>query len=328
MSSRPNSSSMNRESRSTLPGSATSSCRTTTTPGSPAAALLPCSSSREPTTTVWPRSASWRQTSSPIPLFPPLTSAIRPFSNVRPPVLLAQPRSPEPRFYTIIGYSSTPVCMVIFHSPSTLEYTLHTLPFQWLSPPAASLQRVSISTTASAASPSSDNSIFLVSLVFLTSSCVSKSSCHLLPHRSGSYLPSTKRHSMGSWDLGVFGQGQTISGWNTLSSRPTSCVSQPRLSRSTISCISDRVPYSPPTAMITSPEHTTARFRACPAPVATEYVRYSFCLLRSSSGRMPMAVPPASAAPRAVASITPERPPQTTMPPLPATSLPTSRAFS
>ena len=32
----------------------------------------------------------------------------------------------------------------------------------------------------------------------------------------------------------------------------------------------ESVPYSPPTAMTTSPEHTTARFRACPAPVATE----------------------------------------------------------
>src|ERR687889_2791839 len=137
--------------------------------------------------------------------------------------------------------------MVIFHSSSTVEYTLHTRPFQWLSSPAAFLQRVSISTTASAASPSSETSIFLVSLLFLTSSCVSNSSRHLLPHRSGSYLPSTKRHSMGSWDLGVFGQGQTISGWNTLSSSSTSCVSQPLVALSTISCISDLVsPMRPP----------------------------------------------------------------------------------
>ena len=75
-------------------------------------------------------------------------------------------------------------------------------------------------------------------------------------------------------------------------------------------------------------EHTTARFLAWPAPVATEYVRYPFCLRRSSSGRMPMAVPPASVAPRAAASITPESPPQTTGSSFSATSLPTSRAFS
>ena len=45
-----------------------------------AAAALPCSPSREPMTTVIPRSGSCRQTSSPIPRFPPLTSAIRPLS--------------------------------------------------------------------------------------------------------------------------------------------------------------------------------------------------------------------------------------------------------
>ena len=41
-----------------------------------------------------------------------------------------------------------------------------------------------------------------------------------------------------------------------------------------------------------------------------------------------MAIPPASAAPRAAASIAPERPPQTTTPLLSATSRPTSRARS
>src|SRR5215216_1768309 len=126
---------------------------------------------------------------------------------------------------TLYGYSSTPVCMVIFHSPSTLEYTLHTRPFQWLSLPSGLLHRVSMSTTASAPSPSSDTSIFLVSLLLWISSCVSNSSRHRLPHLSGSYLPSTRRQSIGSWDFEVFGQGQTISGWNTLSSRSTSCTS-------------------------------------------------------------------------------------------------------
>src|SRR5215208_1552408 len=133
--------------------------------------------------------------------------------------------------------------MVIFHSPPTFEYTLHTRPFQWLSSPSSPLQRVSISTTASAPSPCSETSIFLVRLLLWTSSCVSKSSRHLLPHLSESYLPRTRRHSIGSWDVGLFGQGQTMSGWNTLSSRPTSCVSQPLVSLSTISRISDSASF-------------------------------------------------------------------------------------
>src|SRR5215210_9274468 len=88
ISSRPNSSSIECESRSTLSGSPTSSCRTITPPRSPAAAALPCSPSREPMTTVIPRSGSCLQTSTPIPRFPPLTSATRLFSIVRPPYLV------------------------------------------------------------------------------------------------------------------------------------------------------------------------------------------------------------------------------------------------
>jgi hypothetical protein len=63
------------------------------------------------------------------------------------------------------------------------------------------------------------------------------------PHLWGSYLPRTRRHSIGSWDVGVLGQGQTMSGWNTLSSRPTSCVSQPLVSLSTISRISESASF-------------------------------------------------------------------------------------
>src|SRR3712207_7826128 len=40
--------------------------------------------------------------------------------------------------------------------------------------------------------------------------------------------------------------------------------------------ISESVPYSPPTAMIASPEQTTARFLACPVPVAIEKDRNLF----------------------------------------------------
>jgi hypothetical protein len=48
--------------------------------GDPAALL-----SREPRITVIPLAASRRQISNPIPLFPPLTSATRPFSVMKPP---------------------------------------------------------------------------------------------------------------------------------------------------------------------------------------------------------------------------------------------------
>ena len=77
-----------------------------------------------------------------------------------------------------------------------------------------------------------------------TSSCVSKSSRQPLPHLSVSYLPHSRTHSIGSWDRGVFGQGQTMSGWNTVSKRSTSLVSQALVSRSTISSISA---FAPPT---------------------------------------------------------------------------------
>src|SRR5215211_3747221 len=85
MSSRPNSSSTKDASRSTLCPSATSSWWTTTWPESPSAAARPLPSSLEPRITLRPLSASWRQISNPIPRFPPLTSATRPFSVMKPP---------------------------------------------------------------------------------------------------------------------------------------------------------------------------------------------------------------------------------------------------
>src|SRR5918997_661143 len=74
---------------STLAGSETSSWWGITSPGSFPAASRPAPSSREPRITVSPSAASWRQTSSPIPLFPPLTSATRPFPAIRPPYFRA-----------------------------------------------------------------------------------------------------------------------------------------------------------------------------------------------------------------------------------------------
>src|SRR5215204_1441360 len=75
-----------------------------------------------------------------------------------------------------------------------------------------------------------------------TSSCVSKSSRQPLPHLSVSYLPHSRTHSIGSWDRGVFGQGQTMSGWNTVSKRSTSRVSHALVSRLTISALSALAP--------------------------------------------------------------------------------------
>src|SRR5215210_5389107 len=90
-SSLPNSSSTKDASRPTLFSSETSSPRTTTSPESPSAASLPLSPSLEPRIVVMPLSASWRTISNPIPRFPPLTSATRPFSAMRPPDLRYEP---------------------------------------------------------------------------------------------------------------------------------------------------------------------------------------------------------------------------------------------
>jgi len=49
-------------------------------------------------------------------------------------------------------YTSTPVCMVIFHSWPTFGYTLHTLPFQRICSPSRLRHKVSMSTTANAPS--------------------------------------------------------------------------------------------------------------------------------------------------------------------------------
>ena len=60
-------------------------------------------------------------------------------------------------------YWRTPVCIMIFHSVPIQVKTLHTRPFHWKSLPSVSRQRVSISTTARAPSPSGETMIFLVS---------------------------------------------------------------------------------------------------------------------------------------------------------------------
>ena len=90
--------------------------------------------------------------------------------------------------------------------------------------------------------------------------------------------------------------------------------------------ISESVPHSPPTAITTSPEPTTARFRAWPMPVATTSVQYGFASSISVPRTIPITRPPASRAPRAAASITPGPAPQTTVTPASPSRRPTSSA--
>ena len=70
----------------------------------------------------------------------------------------------------------------------------------------------------------------------------------------------------------------------------------------------------------------TARLRAWPAPVATTAVACAVAPSRDSPGTIAITWPPAAAAPRDAASITPPRPPVTTTAPAPASNRPTSSA--
>src|SRR5207253_1158161 len=76
--------------------------------------------------------------------------------------------------------------------------------------------------------------------------------------------------------------------------------------------ISDSVPNSPPTATTASAARTTSPLRSSPSPVAMATTTCGFAALRSLPGRMPTVSPPSRRAPRQAASITPDRPPQTT----------------
>ena len=77
--------------------------------------------------------------------------------------------------------------------------------------------------------------------------------------------------------------------------------------------ISESVPQLPPTAITTSPEAATARFRAWPMPVTTAWSIHSLASSCRSPGRIPIVVPPAALAPRAAPAITSPPPPVTTV---------------
>ena len=92
--------------------------------------------------------------------------------------------------------------------------------------------------------------------------------------------------------------------------------------------ISDNVPYAPPTAITASAARTTSALRISPIPVVSATVTCSLASARSVPGRIPSTVPPAPAAPRDTASITPPSPPHTTTAPRSASNRPTTSAHS
>ncbi len=90
--------------------------------------------------------------------------------------------------------------------------------------------------------------------------------------------------------------------------------------------ISESVPQPWPMAIAAWPEAATARFRPCPAPVATTVVAWGVASAGSSPGSTATTSPPAERAPREAASITPPRPPVTRVAPASARRRPTSSA--
>src|SRR6266545_1476777 len=84
------------------------------------------------------------------------------------------------------------------------------------------------------------------------------------------------------------------------------------------------VPTPPPIMITASAARTTSVLRIQPMPVVIATSTYAFASRLSKPGRIPMTSPPACCAPRLTASMTPERPPVTTMAPRSASSFPTS----
>src|SRR3954454_10218015 len=92
--------------------------------------------------------------------------------------------------------------------------------------------------------------------------------------------------------------------------------------------ISASVPQAPPIATTASAARATRPLRISPRPVGRLTSRWAFASERSSPGRMPTVVPPACFAPRDAASITPPRPPVTTVAPSSASRRPADSACS
>ena len=84
----------------------------------------------------------------------------------------------------------------------------------------------------------------------------------------------------------------------------------------------------PPETMITASAARTARvLRIRPMPVVIAMSTKSLASRLSNPGRIPMTRPPALFAPRLAASMTPDKPPETTMPLRSAMRRPTSSAM-
>ena len=94
------------------------------------------------------------------------------------------------------------------------------------------------------------------------------------------------------------------------------------------SAISLSVPQLQPTATTASAARTSRPLRSSPRPVGSVNVFSGAAPARSGPGSSPIAVPPASLAPRAAACITPFMPPVSTTAPRSASPRPTARAVS
>ena len=90
--------------------------------------------------------------------------------------------------------------------------------------------------------------------------------------------------------------------------------------------ISDKVPYSPSSAITAVAALTTSAFLASPRPVGTTTSTHGLATVGSRPGNRPTVIPPTDLAPRQTPSITPPRPPQITTAPLAARAAPTSSA--
>ena len=92
--------------------------------------------------------------------------------------------------------------------------------------------------------------------------------------------------------------------------------------------ISDSVPAPPPIEITKSPASTVRMLRACPRSVGMTTLHQGFASSIRRDGMMPTTVPPALRAPRLAPSITPPRPPVTSVMPNRPNSPPTCSAAS
>ena len=114
-------------------------------------------------------------------------------------------------------------------------------------------------------------------------------------------------------------------------STPRAAIAQPSIQTTgtpvrRARAISLSVPALPPIPITASAQRTRSAFRISPSPVVSATATKGFASARSVPGRRPIVRPPAAAAPRHAASMTPPRPPQTRIAPASARREPVSSA--